>query len=127
MARILIVDDDARMREATRAILEEEGHLVIEASDGAEAVRLHLAERADAVVCDMFMPRQDGIETIRALRRDSPQLKIIAVSGGGSLGATDVLKVARLMGASEILSKPYSRAALVDAIARATSVSQPPV
>ena len=67
MARILIVDDDSRMREATRAVLESEGHVVIEASDGGEALRLHTAEAVDVVVCDMFMPRQDGIETIRSM------------------------------------------------------------
>jgi two-component system, chemotaxis family, chemotaxis protein CheY len=118
MARVLIADDDARLREATRAILEEEGHFVIEAKEGAEALRLQRTEQIDLVVCDMFMPGQDGIETIRALRRDFPLLKIIAVSGGGYSGAIDVLKMARLIGATEVLSKPYSRAALLAAIAR---------
>ena len=120
MARILIVDDDERMREATRAVLEEEGHAVLEATGGVEALRLQLAGPADLVVCDMFMPGQDGIETIRALRRDFPQLKIIAVSGGGYSGAIDVLRMARHIGAMEVLSKPYNRGALTDAIARAT-------
>jgi CheY-like chemotaxis protein len=125
MARILIVDDDQRLREATRAMLEEEGHEIIEAADGIEAQRLHLVEQVEVIVCDMFMPRQDGIETIRALRRDFPELKIVAVSGGGYSGAIDVLRMARLMGATEVLSKPYSRAALVGAIARATLASPP--
>jgi two-component system, chemotaxis family, chemotaxis protein CheY len=118
MARVLIADDDVRLREATRAILEEEGHFVVEAKEGAEALRLQRTEQIDLVVCDMFMPGQDGIETIRALRRDFPLLKIIAVSGGGYSGAIDVLKMARLIGATEVLSKPYSRAALLEAIAR---------
>lgn len=119
MARILIVDDDRLLRDATRAVLEEEGHEVVEADDGVEALRLHLAEQADVVICDLFMPGQDGIETIRELRRDFPALRIIAVSGGGYSGAIDVLKMARLIGASEVLSKPYSRTALVAAITRA--------
>jgi two-component system chemotaxis response regulator CheY len=118
MARILIVDDDSRLREATRAVLEAEGHEVVEAEGGAEALRVQLAEQADVIICDMFMPGQDGIETIRALRLDYPALRIIAVSGGGYSGAIDVLKMARLIGASEVLSKPYSRNALVAAIAR---------
>lgn len=116
MARILIVDDDSRLREATRAVLESEGHVVIEASDGGEALRLHVAQPVDVVVCDMFMPRQDGIETIRALRRDFPALKIIAVSGGGYAGKIDVLKMARLIGATEVLGKPFSRASLLGAV-----------
>jgi CheY-like chemotaxis protein len=118
MARVLIADDDARLREATRAMLEEEGHVVVEAKEGAEALRLQRMEQIDVVLCDMFMPGQDGIETIRALRRDFPILKIIAMSGGGYSGAIDVLKMARLIGATEVLSKPYSRAALLEAIDR---------
>jgi two-component system, chemotaxis family, chemotaxis protein CheY len=125
MARILVVDDDARLREATRAVLELEGHEVVEASDGGEALRLQSAQPMDVVVCDMFMPRQDGIETIRAFRRDFPNLKIIAVSGGGFFGAVDVLKMARLIGATEILSKPFSRVSLVGAVDRVTLASQP--
>ena len=124
MARILIVDDDARLREATREVLVSEGHVVVEASDGGEALRLQTAQPVDVVVCDVFMPRQDGIETIRALRRDFPELKIIAVSGGGSLGTIDVLKMARLIGATEVLSKPFSRASLVGAVERMTLESK---
>jgi CheY-like chemotaxis protein len=120
MARVLIADDDERLREATRAVLESAGHSVIEASDGAEALRLLLRQQADVIVCDMFMQGQDGIETIRRLRRDHPALKIVAMSGGGYLGALDVLKVARHLGALEVLKKPFGRAELLDAIARAT-------
>jgi CheY-like chemotaxis protein len=116
MARVLIADDDERLREATRAMLEEEGHWVVEASGGAEALQLQRTQQIDVVLCDMFMPGQDGIETIRALRRDFPQLKIIAMSGGGYFGAIDVLKMARLIGAMQVLNKPYSRAALLEAI-----------
>jgi two-component system, chemotaxis family, chemotaxis protein CheY len=117
-ARILIADDDERLREATRAVLEEAGHFVVEASDGAEALRMQRTAQVDVILCDMFMPGQDGIETIRVLRRDFPILKIIAVSGGGYSGAIDVLRMARLIGAMEVLSKPYSRVALLDAIER---------
>jgi CheY-like chemotaxis protein len=124
MARILIVDDDSRLREATREVLESEGHVVVEASDGGEALRLHSVQPADVVVCDIFMPRQDGIETIRALRRDFPEVKIIAVSGGGYSSAVDVLRMARLIGATEVLSKPFSRAALVGAVERLTLESK---
>ncbi len=63
MARILIADDDERLREATRAVLEEAGHFVVEAREGAEALRLQRTEQIDVVLCDMFMPGQDGIET----------------------------------------------------------------
>ena len=118
MARIIVVDDDARLREATRDVLESEGHEVIEAKDGNAAVLAHRAQPADVIVCDMFMPRQDGIETILVLRREFPDVRIIAVSGGGYSGAIDVLTMARHMGASEVLSKPFSGVQLMAAIAR---------
>ena len=59
-----------------------------------------------------------GIETIRALRRDSAHVKIIAVSGGGYAGAIDVLTMARYIGASEVLSKPFARQTLLAALER---------
>jgi DNA-binding response OmpR family regulator len=118
VARILVVDDDARLREATRDILESEGHDVIEAKDGNAAVLAHRAQAVDVIVCDMFMPGQDGIETILVLRRESPEVKIIAVSGGGFSGAIDVLTMARHMGASEVLCKPFSGVQLMAAIER---------
>jgi CheY-like chemotaxis protein len=120
VARILIADDDERLRGATRAVLEEEGHEVVEAGNGCAAVVIHRTFAPDLIVCDMFMPGQDGIETIRALRRESARVKIIAVSGGGFSGAIDVLTMARHIGASEVLSKPFSRQTLLAAVARLT-------
>jgi CheY-like chemotaxis protein len=118
MTHILIVDDDAGLREATRSVLEDAGFLVTVAQGGDEAVRaLHL-QSAAVVLCDMFMPGKDGIETIRELRRDFPDVKIIGISGGGSRGTVDVLKLAQMLGASEVLHKPFTRHALLAAIDR---------
>ncbi len=105
--RILLVDDDDRMREVVREILVDDGMEVVEARDGAEAIHLFRTLPAELVICDLFMPGKDGLETIRDLRREFGSVKVIALSGGGHRGALDMLQVARHMGAAEVLSKPF--------------------
>ena len=118
MARILIADDDATLREALRNILIEDGFDVIEASDGAATLHTLRSQQADLVLCDMFMPDKDGVETIRELRREFPTMKIIAMSGGGLSGMLDILPIAQRLGAAEILQKPFTRTALLAALSR---------
>lgn len=114
--RILIIEDDTRLLEATRLVLEEEGFEVTTATDGSYAVSAFRQRPAAIVLCDMFMPGQEGIETIQQLRREFPSVKIIAMSGGGIAGRGDVLAAAKHLGASSVLYKPFSKAELVAAI-----------
>jgi len=107
MARILLIDDDDRLREAMWEVLTGEGHELAEASDGIAALNVHRRHPADLIICDMFMPKQDGIETLQMFRQQFPAVRIIAVSGGGYSGALDVLTMARHMGASAVLTKPF--------------------
>jgi DNA-binding response OmpR family regulator len=109
MARILVIDDDRDVREMLRRILEHDGHEVIEASNGEAGVRLYRERPADVVITDIIMPEKEGIETIRDLRRENPQIKIIAISGGGRIGPSDYLNAARMLGAKKTFSKPFSR------------------
>lgn len=104
MASILIVDDQATVRQTLRHALETEGLDVREAGDGAEALRLYRAEAADVVVTDIVMPNKEGIETIFELRRSAPQVKIIAMSDQGTV---DFLGMARKLGADHVLRKPF--------------------
>jgi len=76
------------------------------------------AEPAKLVVCDIIMPTREGVETILALRKRSPNLKIIAISGGYRIGPADFLKLARHVGADETLAKPFRLAELVAAADR---------
>ncbi len=104
-ARILIADDEPGVRSYIRAVLERSGHEVIEAAEGKQALHSALCDPVDLVITDLVMPEQEGIETIRALRREAPGIAIIAISGafGGQF-----LKVAQAMGANAVLAKPVS-------------------
>jgi CheY-like chemotaxis protein len=121
MARILLVDDDDDVRTAVQNVLEDDGFEVMATSNGKDAVCAAEAQLPDLTVCDIFMPLKDGFETIRELRQKSPGMHIVAVSGGGASGGMDVLRLARHLGAGEVLYKPLHRAALLGAIQRLLS------
>jgi len=119
MARILAVDDEDSLRRLLTAVLERAGHEVTTASDGFEAVRLVDAEPFDLVVTDLIMPGMEGIQTIQQLRRLAPELKIIAISGGGRGSAGDYLDLAKQLGATTTLTKPFTPEALLAAVTEA--------
>ena len=77
------------------------------AADGAAGVTAFRQENPDAVVTDIIMPEQEGIETIVTIRRERPETKIIAISGGGRLSNVELLRMARLLGADDVLPKPF--------------------
>ena len=108
MAHILIIEDDALLRQTLRFTLEHLGYDVTEAGDGKEGLTIQQTAVCDLVIVDIIMPETDGIKTIIELRRQSPALKIIAISGGGMGKATDYLSTARLLGANRTLAKPFS-------------------
>jgi CheY-like chemotaxis protein len=116
MARILVVDDDAVLRKMVRVVLEVAGYDVIEAGDGAAGLRLQREQGADLVLVDIFMPEVDGLEFIRTLRAGLPHARIIAMSGGGPVGGTDMLTAAAAFGASRTLRKPFEPRHLLTAI-----------
>jgi CheY-like chemotaxis protein len=107
MARILVIDDDAGVRSFLRDSLRLRGHQVDLASDGDAGLRLFRELPADVVIVDIFMPDRDGIATLLSLLREYPDLKIIAISGGGGEGRFEFLEVARSLGAVGTLRKPF--------------------
>lgn len=109
MAKILIVEDDSAVRDLMRVWLDGDAHDVTEAADGAAAIREVGAASFDLVVTDIVMPEMEGTEMIMNLRRTSPNLKIIAVSGGGAFGGNSYLDVAGKLGANRTLAKPLLR------------------
>jgi DNA-binding response OmpR family regulator len=117
MPRILVVDDEPRIRELFRLFLEREGYQVEAAADGEEGLKLFREDPADLVVTDLIMPRKEGMETIIELRRDFPEAKIIAISGGGRATPESYLKTAQTLGAQRVLMKPFNRDELLEAVA----------
>ena len=111
--RALVIDDDDLVRGTIAAMLEAAGYLVIQAADGQQGVQLFQQHAIDLVVTDILMPSKEGIETIVEIRQRNREVRIIAVSGGGAIGATPVLDAARQLGADDVLSKPFSKAELL--------------
>ena len=116
MARILVIDDEAPVRAMLQQMLERSGHNVTVATEGEEGMLLFHDDPADIVITDIFMPEKEGIETILELRKQAPQTKIIAISGGGRAGKLDFLATAKNLGAHQALAKPFERKELLDAI-----------
>jgi len=113
---ILIIDDEDQFRKMLRQMLERAGYEVREAADGEKGLQLFRQQPADLVITDIFMPEKEGIETIFELRRDFPDVKIIAISGGGRIGGLQSLKHAEGAGAERTLIKPFERRELLQAI-----------
>jgi DNA-binding response OmpR family regulator len=123
---ILVMDDDEALRSALRVVLEAAGYQVMEAPDGEAGLRLQREQGADLVLVDIFMPKRDGLEVIRALRAEMPQPKIIAMSGGGQTGQIEVLEAAQAFGAARTLLKPFQPRALLRAIRELLGEPAPP-
>lgn len=117
MSRILVVDDEAAFRGTLREVLEDAGHEVVEASDGAQGLRMAGEMAPDLIITDIVMPGMEGMETIGEIRRRHPRVKLIAMSGGGSVGGSNYLDIALRLGAHRVLSKPFAMAELIDSVA----------
>lgn len=107
MAHILVIDDEVQIREVLRTVLERIGYEVTEAGDGVEGLQICAQGGIDLVVTDIIMPEKGGIDTIMDIRRDYPELKIIAISGGGMCGDVSYLDMALGVGADRAIGKPF--------------------
>jgi DNA-binding response OmpR family regulator len=128
MARILVADDHPLVRKAVSDILLGAGHDVVLVANGREAEAAVGDDPPDLVLLDILMPEKDGIETILSLRRQYPDLRILAMSAG-SFGHTDFLAAAAKFGADVLLRKPFDGVELVAAVdallARASAAPRP--
>jgi len=116
MAFILVIDDDLQLRATAVAILSGAKHEVLDIGDGSAAIKISRARPPDIVLTDIIMPEQDGIETILHFRKLMPDVKIIAMSGGGLIGTPDFLRIARKLGAHFALRKPFRATELISAV-----------
>jgi len=114
--RILLIDDDDLVRSVMKQTLEREGFEVLEASNGNEGLMIFKNEPTDLIITDLLMPEKDGMEIIIEIQKDYPNTKLIAVSGGGKIGAEHYLKMAKRTGAMLTLRKPIEREKLLEAV-----------
>ncbi len=103
--KILVVDDEDSIRASLAGILEDEGFRVAFANDGVTALDAVRKEQPDLVLLDIWMPRMDGIETLRKLKEDHPPLIVIMMSGHGTI---ETAVKATKMGAYDFIEKPLS-------------------
>ena len=117
MARILIIDDEPQIRSMLKLMLERDGYEVVEAPDGVEGIRVYRQNPADLIITDLIMPNKDGIGMIIDLKKEFPEVKIIAMSGGGLNKPDGYLKGAKKLGASCTLTKPIDREEILRVVA----------
>ena len=111
---ILVVDDEADIVTTLVQLLQREGHRVTSAADGRQAIACLGKVAFDVVITDMFMPEVDGAQLIMVIRRVQPNAAIVAMSGGGVyMSPTEALAMARKLGTSALLSKPFGREELI--------------
>jgi len=105
MSKILIIEDEAAIRRVLTKILTEESdtYIVTEAIDGLEGTELIKKEDFDLVICDIKMPKMDGVEVLEATKKIKPEIPIIMISGHGELETA--VQTMRL-GAFDYISKP---------------------
>jgi len=113
---VLVVEDDVQVRTMLRMTLEDAGYCVREASDGHQAIGLHRSFPADIIVTDILMPEKEGLETIMELRTEWPDLRIIAITGGGSGDPQSYLEIAKRIGAARAFQKPVDQKELLNAV-----------
>ncbi len=116
MAHILIIDDEHQIRLMLRKLFESEGYKVTVASDGNEGIRRYHENPVDLIITDLIMPEKEGIETIWELKNKYPDVKIIAMSGGGKVKPEGYLHLAEQLGAIQTFSKPIRKEELLVAV-----------
>ena len=116
MARILLIEDDEKFRKMLVLLLSSSGHEVIDAEDGKKGMRAFGQSAFDLVITDIFMPEQDGLEVVRHLGKQTGDVKILVISGGGLEGTFQYLEYAEKFGADKTLIKPFENHELLDAV-----------
>jgi CheY-like chemotaxis protein len=114
----VVIDDDPVLRQVITLALQKAGHSVLRCENGRKATDFLAHDHADLVITDVIMPEMDGVETLRALRREHPDLPIVVMSGGGSFDPRDYLGIAQAFGATAVLPKPFSPGELVALVAQ---------
>jgi two-component system, chemotaxis family, chemotaxis protein CheY len=105
-AKVLIVDDSSLARRTLRQLLEQMGHTVEEASDGAQALERYFINRPDLVVLDMVMNGMYGLEVLAKMREMNPEVRVVIATADVQKSTLDQAKAA---GAFALINKPLNR------------------
>ena len=114
--KVLVIDDEEGLRRMYRELFQERGYEVITAEDGNKGIELFGREQPAVVILDIIMPEKEGVETMIELKKLDPNVKVIAVSGGGQIKAQEYLNVMRHFGAEYTFQKPVSTGELLGAV-----------
>ncbi len=116
MKKILIIDDEKSIRSMLMQLFEKNNYEVTLARDGQQGIKLYKENRPDIIITDLIMPEKEGLETIKELKALNPDVKIIAMSGGGTVDPGTYLDLAKRMGALCTFSKPIDNKLLVSTV-----------
>ena len=116
MKKILIIEDESSFRNVLEQMLTKAGYEIRSAEDGNCALAICDSFIPDLVLTDIIMPDKEGLETIQELLIKVPDIKIIAMSGGGRFGPDSYLPLAKKLGAKRTLQKPFMRDELLTTI-----------
>jgi len=108
MPGILVVEDDIDLRGMLKTALERNSFTVFEADNGKEAIAHFKPGVTDVVITDLIMPEEDGLKVIMKIREIKPDIKLVAISGGGKAGPASYLDMAKALGADSVFYKPFS-------------------
>jgi DNA-binding response OmpR family regulator len=118
MNSVLVIDDDPVVCAIVQRVLEGDGFSVSAAGDAQTGLSRFAELNPDLVIVDILMPGKEGIATILELREANPEARILAMTGGGNFAASEVLRVAELVGADNSLEKPFAPAKLLSSVKR---------
>jgi CheY-like chemotaxis protein len=124
MAHILVIDDEPSILSLFGQFFRDKGYSVAVAADGNEGMRLIKQQKPDLIITDIMMPEKDGLEVIQEVRRLSPELPVIAISGGMKGGLTSFLPHAKIFGAERVIEKPVPLTVLLAAVQELLGTSE---
>lgn len=124
MARILVIEDQDLVRSTIKMVLEGAGHDIAVAADGLDGLQQFQRSDFALVICDVFMPRKDGLATLKELRETRGDVPVIVMSGGsmrplraGDPRNLDYLQLATDLGAAQTIAKPFNTRELTTLVA----------
>jgi two-component system, chemotaxis family, chemotaxis protein CheY len=119
VAKVLVVDDASFMRLRACRVLQENGHEVVQAENGADAVRQYIEHRPDAVLMDITMPEMDGLAALKEIKRIDPSARVAMVT---AMGQQAIVMEALRAGARDFVLKPFQPERMLGALHKLLAV-----